>query len=236
MNMWLLLDIVVIAGPLIVATYLSTRKIPKRTKIWIWIICGLICVGGIAQSIKKEAVQTRVARENRYIGQLLEEQKLRDLGRPQTYINGLGDNPLLKHFLNEGRRYEQQNKFYEAIERYQKILSNPYATAETTVAAHILIGICYYNLSNLQKAELHYQNALSLSRSVENAGERLQGRAIALGNIGMVYDVQGGSDKALKYYHDALAICRQIEYREGEADNLINIGGIYQVVPYSSIP
>ena len=49
----------------------------------------------------------------------------------------------------------------------------------------------------------------------------------ALGNIGLIYSDQGELDEALKYHQEALAIHKEVGYRQGEANQLGNIGLIY---------
>lgn len=224
----LLLSIVLIAGPLLLGTYLSiVQEITGGTEIVVWIICLLICVAGGYRLIKGKKREEQEAEDKRYYQGLLERQELRGRDLPTPYINGLGENPLLKHSFDMGQRYEKESKFNEAIEEYKKCLSHPKAIEENKVAANVLIGDCYYVLSKLKEAENHYKEALDISKRVKDKGERLQGRAAALGNIGLIYIDLGKPDEALKYLKEALEIDRKIGYEQGRAAALCNIGVIY---------
>jgi hypothetical protein len=57
-------------------------------------------------------------------------------------------------------------------------------------------------------------------------GDR-SGEGATLNNLGGVYDDLGQKDKALDYYQQALAICREVGDRAGEGTTLHNIGMIY---------
>jgi tetratricopeptide (TPR) repeat protein len=223
-----LLDILLIVLPAVFGVYVFFLNIPTTPKILVWIICLIFSVFGVYRVIQEQREKKREARERQYQTQLLEEQKLRDLGRPQLYINGLGKSPLLKDSFNRGQEYEKKNQFQKAINEYNKCLFHPNSTEANKVAAHILIGNCYYRLSNLGEAKKHYQNALSLSKKVADKVEKLRGRSVGLGNIGIIYSDKGELDKALNSFQDALKIAKEIGDRRGEATDLGNIGLIYR--------
>ncbi|MCX6842000.1 MAG: tetratricopeptide repeat protein, partial [candidate division WOR-3 bacterium] len=54
-----------------------------------------------------------------------------------------------------------------------------------------------------------------------------QEQASVLGNIGLVWQSKGEWDKALEYQEKALAIDRELGSRQGEAQDLGNIGSVY---------
>jgi len=143
------------------------------------------------------------------------------------YIDGLGDHPELQHYLNSAEKLEDENKYNEAIEEYKKCLSHPRATNDNKVAANILMGNCYYNISKLTEAKNNYRQALIISKKVKDKNKRLIGKASCLGNIGLIYSAKGGSDEALKYHKDALKIHRKIGDKLKEANQLGDIGLIY---------
>ena len=146
--------------------------------------------------------------------------------RPLT-IDGLGNNPLLKHNLNKGKKYEKNNKYKDAINEYKKCFSYPGITKPQEIAANILIGNCYYYISNIKEAENQYKSALEISEQLENKEERFQVKSIALGNIGNIYSDKGDLEEALKYLNESLFIAREIEYSKVEANSLNSIGNIY---------
>lgn len=223
----LVLNIILVVGPLIIGIYLSIRGIPRRTKTVVWILCALISLCGVILLAKQEAERRRESKATEYYRQSQERRELYSKGFPTRYLDGLGENPLLKHSFEEGERYEKEHKFDEAIGAYKKCVLHPNATEENKIAANILIGSCYYSLSNLRKAEDHYKAALSISKKVKDKDERLQGKSAALGNIGLIYSDWGQPAEALRYLNEALEICRSVGYESGIAGNLGNIGIVH---------
>ncbi len=167
---------------------------------------------------------------NKHVNKLLERQELRSQGLPIEYVDGLGDSPLFQHNLKKGQSLSKKSRFPEAIKEYNECLIHPMATASNKVAAHVLIGNCYYSLSVLKKAEFHYNEAHRLSKEVSDNDERLRGKSAALGNIGLIYRALGEPDKALKHLIEALEIFRKIGYEQGIATQLGNIGIIYSAL------
>ena len=223
----LVLNIILLVGPWLLGTYLAIVNMPIRQKIIAWVICLFICICGVYRVFIKKKGKEKEGREEDYYRHLLERQELYAKGRLITYVNGLGETPLLKDFFNTGQTYQKESKFKEAIEEFKKCLSHPKATEENKVAANNLIGNCYHSLSKPKKAEKHLKQALSISKKVKNRDERLRGRSAALGNMGIIYRGLGKPDDALKYYKEALEIDRRIGYKRGMADSLGNIGIIY---------
>ncbi len=68
------------------------------------------------------------------------------------------------------------------------------------------------------------QDALKLFRLVENQ----RSEAVALGNLGLIYQKLGEYDLALEHHQDALRLDRLYGNKEGEAVDLVNIGLIYR--------
>ena len=77
-----------------------------------------------------------------------------------------------------------------------------------------------FELSDLDRAEQHYAEALAIYREI---GHRL-GEANALGNLGAVHFQQGDLDRAEQHHRDALNIQREIGNRLSEANQLGNLG------------
>jgi tetratricopeptide (TPR) repeat protein len=207
------------------------RRIKSFTSSYGGIITTLGIIVAIIIFVYQQSKQTSdIAKEkktNEYYQNLLERQELRMRGHPINYINGLGENPLLKHHFEKGQDLSKESRFKQAINEFKKCLSHPKATKSNEVAAHILIGNCYYSLSMITKAKSHYIEALNLSGKVNDKDESLRGKSTALGNIGLIYSDLGKPDEALKYHQDALAIDRKIGYEQGIANQLGNIGLIY---------
>jgi len=229
--MSLLTNIVLIVGPIILGTYLAIIILPQNIKIIGGVICALVCIFGVKRAIldwKKERKKREEEKDDKFYRTKIEKLELMGRGLPDEYINGLGDHPELKHNFNIANKYKKEHNYIGAIEEYKKCLSHPSATNDNEVAANILIGNCYYSISQLTEAESYYRQALIISKKVKDKNERLKGEATSLGNMGLIYRVKGETDEALKLHEDALRIDREIGYRRGEASSLGNMGIIYR--------
>ena len=229
-----ILRIIGVIGPFVFGTWLSTLSLSKDMKTISWIICSLISISFIVEMIidlhhqtEQEKSEKEKAKIDDYLIKKLARIELLQSGLPASYINGLGDNPDLKYFLEEGKDYEAKNEYINAINKYISCLNHPKATIDNKVALNILIGNCYLCLSKFIEALNYYKNALMISQSLEEINDRLRGRSITLGNIGLIYGAKGMMDDALKYHTSALEIDRKIGYELGIANDLGNIGLIY---------
>ena len=230
--MSLIFGFIMAAGAVFLGVYLAIVSSPN--KLIIWISCGIIFISGVCKLVinirerkKRKKKEKKDETKEEYYQIKAERRELVDRDLPMEYIDGLGDHPELRHYLNSAEKLEDANKYNEAIEEYKKCLSHPRATNDNKVAANILMGNCYYNISQLTEAENNYRQALIISKKVKDKNERLKGKASGLGNIGLIYRDKGELDKALKYLEDALKINREIGYKQGEANQLANIGLIY---------
>lgn len=208
MGLWL--KIILIVGPLLLGTYVSTvKKITRKTKVIVWIVCLIICISGVSLSVKEKVEKEKESKVINYYQDLIEKQELYHKNLPQDYINEiLGEkNPLLKHFFLSGLMEEKGEK---AIEQFKKSLSYSKATEEVKIAANILIGDCYYRLSYLKEAEKYYKEALNISKRVKDKSGVLQERAIALCKLGIIYLDLDKPDKALEYFKETLKIDKKI--------------------------
>jgi hypothetical protein len=134
------LKILLIVGPIILGTYLSTiERIKCKNKIIVWVICLVISLVGVYNVISERHKEEEAQHRNNYYQKLLERQELFARGFTQEYINGLGEHPLLKHPFKEGQKYEKENRYDKAILEFNKCLNHPKATSANKAAAHILI-------------------------------------------------------------------------------------------------
>ena len=136
----------------------------------------------------------------------IESRKADALERIAVYTDGLLEAaPEIKDPFLKARQLEKEYKYWEAIKHYEACFQ-PETTASQRVALHILIGNCFYRLSELEEAEGHYREAETIAREANDK----EGLAVALGNIGNIYVIKGELDKALGYYEDALKIFKEI--------------------------
>ncbi len=85
------------------------------------------------------------------------------------------------------------------------------------------IGVCYWELENLDESLKHYLMAIELLKQLndEVSLSRLYG------NIGLVYRSKGENPKALDYYLQSLEINRKNGFDRDATINLQNIGALY---------
>ena len=96
-------------------------------------------------------------------------------------------------------------KYVEAIDTFKACLELKTEDSERE-ALLILLGNAFSTLGKPKEAEDHYQEALLIGKRINDE----QGKAIALGNIGLIYQAQGDLDQALKYLNEALKIFEEI--------------------------
>ncbi|MDJ1185137.1 CHAT domain-containing protein [Roseofilum casamattae] len=85
------------------------------------------------------------------------------------------------------------------------------------------LGLVYDSIGQLQQAINSYQQALLLSRALQDRG----GTATSLHNLGEVYRRIGDWQQAIEYYQQALRLRQAVQDRRGEATTLINLGVVY---------
>lgn len=83
-------------------------------------------------------------------------------------------------------------------------------------------GLAYSNMESFETAITHYLRALAASESV---GDTLESAKTA-GNIGILYNTLGHLDESRDYMERALAGFREVEWQEGIAGSLINLGSL----------
>jgi len=146
-----------------------------------------------------------------------------------TWVDGIPEslNKELKERTLKALLYMDNEKYRPAIEELEDILRICTPSFTERIALLLNLGNAYYSLSRNKEALKNYNAILKLTKNV-NEKEALEGKANALGNIGLIYQAKGDLDQALKYHKEALEINKQIGRKEGEANQLGNIGLIYQ--------
>ncbi|MGV3762613.1 ATP-binding protein [Parapedobacter sp.] len=82
-------------------------------------------------------------------------------------------------------------------------------------------------ISYEQSADTTFHYAV-LARQMADRLHYQKGRADALNNLGVVFDIKGNPQLALKYYNDAHQIYNRIADTSNVVQTLMNIGGVYQ--------
>ena len=96
-----------------------------------------------------------------------------------------------------------------------------------------IAGNCYLALCDFNKAKSYYMDQLRLSvredlRNIYSL-DTIFAWSVSLGNMGIVYRIQGKLTEALKFFQQALEIHRAIGDKEGEANALNNMGVVYEI-------
>jgi len=134
----------------------------------------------------------------------------------------LGEKKEMERFLtNIGKIYFKINKFGRALEYYQKALEINEGRGKKIEVAQSLanLGNVYFELKDYKRALSYYDKSLDLTdekqiKSILTKGEKLaflQGRAVLLNNMGLVYKNLGDYKKALDYCKASIKIKGEID-------------------------
>ena len=231
MDIKLFINIIIIILSTFLFIYLSllTVKRKKGTKILIIVVLvGLIIVClEVFILIKERSKELKKEKIDKETFQLAQRGELFHRNLPQSYIDSLQKDPLLKHSFNEGQKYEKEYKFGEAILEYEKCLEHPNATLINKTSAYFLIANCYYFLEKLEEAEDEYNKSLKISKNIKDKIDRLMVNSAIQVDIGNIYMRLGKPKEALDYCEKALNNYREIGFHQGEAMTLGNIGNVY---------
>ena len=135
------------------------------------------------------------------------------------------DKELKEHYL-KALLLCKNDKYEDAIKEFENILRICMISPTEKMSILLSLGNAYYSLSQNDKALENYNALLEITEKVGKK-DALEGKASALGNIGLILKNKGDLDNALKYHQDALKIHVEIGYKQGEASDLGNIGLIY---------
>ncbi|MFW5793007.1 MAG: tetratricopeptide repeat protein [Bacteroidota bacterium] len=81
-----------------------------------------------------------------------------------------------------------------------------------------------YTYNNADSAIFYFEKAIEIAEETNYE----EGASQAIGNLGIVYHLQGETDIALEYYLEALTLREKLDDKEGLAVSYNNIGIIYQ--------
>ncbi|MEO0408492.1 MAG: tetratricopeptide repeat protein [Cyanobacteria bacterium P01_A01_bin.135] len=136
------------------------------------------------------------------------------------------ESPLLITLYNSlGEAYEEEYRYFQALEQYEKALALAEAKGDEAGQARALrnLGDSLRHCGRPFQSLGYYQRALALYRELE---ER-QGEAASLGNLGNAYDSLGQYQQAIDFHQQSLEIKREIGDRRGEANSLGGLGNAY---------
>ncbi len=178
---------------------------------------------------EEEITKKNIELEQKYYDLNQEAQRTRLMGRGLTdsQIESLGENPLLQLDYNEGQEHERTGNFKEAIESYEKILKFRPSDDVNKVSAYNLVGNCYFDLYELEKAMQNFQKALDLVEKLKDEKDKSNGKMITFYHIGCVYKELTLWKDAQKYLEDSLKESIKLDDDLQKASMLLNISDIY---------
>jgi tetratricopeptide (TPR) repeat protein len=146
----------------------------------------------------------------------------RDMDRIAEYLDGLANSgPAVRQPFELGLAAMETYDWGQAVEHFREAMVQ--ARGAEIVALFNLSGVCRYTQGMLDYARTSFEEA---ARLAEQFGDE-EGKAPALGNIGVIYHDQGDLDRALQYKEQALAKAHQLGDQWAEAIYLANIGNIW---------
>lgn len=146
----------------------------------------------------------------------------RDMDRIAEYLDGLANSgPAVRQPFELGLAAMEAYDWGQAVEHFREAMVQ--ARGAEIVALFNLSGVCRYTQGMLDYARTSFEEA---ARLAEQFGDE-EGKAPALGNIGVIYHDQGDLDRALQYKEQALAKAHQLGDQWAEAIYLANIGNIW---------
>ena len=111
------------------------------------------------------------------------------------------------------------------LEKKLKSLQQPEQQRELQIAladVHIWWGGSLYQQYQYEEAVRHYQAAFAIDQAL-----RRRNAGVDLNYMGLACQSLSRYEEGLKYYEQALPICREVKDRDGEATTLYNIGLAY---------
>lgn len=105
-----------------------------------------------------------------------------------------------------GRAYASTGRAQDALPAFQRVEALSQTTQELAIAYNWL-GTTYYNLGDLDRAELYSQRALKGSREL---GDK-KSEAATLNNLAMIVRHRGDTERALALYRESLAMKPEAE-------------------------
>jgi tetratricopeptide (TPR) repeat protein len=146
----------------------------------------------------------------------------RDMDRIAEYLDELPrSSPAVRQPFELGLAAMEASDWNRAVGHFREAMLQ--ARGAEIVALFNLTGMCRYTQGLLDDALKSFEEALRLAEQFEDE----DGKAPALGNIGVIWHDRGDLDRALQYKEQALAKAHQLGDQWAEAIYLANIGNIW---------
>ena len=127
-----------------------------------------------------------------------------------------------KALFEKGISLMAQYKYEQAIESFRECSALETEESEK-VALLILIGNSFYAWNRWDQALGSWKDALDAAEKAKDE----EGQAVALGNLGLVYQDKGEWDKAIEFYNKSLKIKEKIGDEHGMAQTFNNLAIVY---------
>lgn len=202
---------------------LSAKKPIWKTQKWVTIEFPL------SQKLESVEALDSIATDGYfYVAQQLNTRL--DTGLTASWLDGIpkSNDKILKERTLKALLHMQNEEYNAAIAEYKYILRVVCKTPSTERMSILLnLGSAYYSLGQSAEALDNFGAVLELAKEIDEK-DALEGKAAALGNIGLVCKDKGDLGNALKHLTEALKIDQEIGYRQGESSDLGNIGLVYK--------
>jgi len=128
------------------------------------------------------------------------------------YQDGLAEMPDHRRLslLSQGLAAQREYRNAEAIDFFRECLGRG-VTKSQRIALLILIGNSFFDIGQMEAALGDYKEAAACARESNDQ----QGLSAALGNLGLVYGIEGELDQALEHHQQALQIFEEVRAKEG---------------------
>lgn len=132
----------------------------------------------------------------------------------------------MKTTLAMGNYHRNRYKYESAVQQHEKALTLAELTGDrmAMITANNALARDHEEKGSTVIASDHYYRALTQLEGINPQNNATLERAIALNGLGNIYLHHGEAEKALDYFRGALTAMRELNNREGEAENLLDIG------------
>ena len=191
----------------------------NTTTFWVVVAaCGLLLAGTIVlilYNLSPSRRWTRLVARSR-------EMMRRDMDRMAEYLDGLSRSvAAVRQPFELGRAAMAKCEWEQAIGHFREAMMQ--ARGGEIVALFNLTGVCRYTQGHLDRALADFEESSRLAEQFQD----VNGKAPALGNIGVIWHDKGELDKALQYKEEALEKAHGLGDQWAEGLYLGNIGNIW---------
>jgi serine phosphatase RsbU (regulator of sigma subunit) len=105
------------------------------------------------------------------------------------------------------------------------IIAQKIENHELQQKSEFITGFAYYNKNDFEKALLHFNKSLTLSKNLYDK----RNQALSLNRLGNTFQLMGEYDQALYQYDQAIIINKALQDKQEIARTLTNLGSVYRL-------